>query len=145
MRKRLGRSFPGPALAIRTVRHLVIALGHRSCSSERMIKKPDNPATQAGKRDSVGPQDGERVPLPEGTLKDADSPSAKPHGTLRDQVATMEGEGQAQPQSDEVPPEERDGSRVIRPDNEKHTGQSPPEDVDGGPEGTTQGAKGGSG
>lgn len=27
----------------------------------------------------------------------------------------------------------KDGSRVIRPDSEKHTGQAPPEDVEGGP------------
>lgn len=40
--------------------------------------------------------------------KDADRPEAKPHGTLKDQVSAMEGEGQAQPQADEVPPEERD-------------------------------------
>ncbi len=39
--------------------------------------------------------------------KDADRPASKPHGTLHDQVTTMESEGQAQPQADELPPEER--------------------------------------
>ena len=41
------------------------------------------------------------------TPKDADRPASKPQGTLHDQVMTMESEGQAQPQADELPPEER--------------------------------------
>lgn len=43
---------------------------------------------------------------PEPVVKDATSPTSKPQGTLRDQVQTMESEGQAQPQADELPPEE---------------------------------------
>lgn len=43
---------------------------------------------------------------PERDVKDATSTASKPQGTLRDQVQTMESEGQSQPQSDEVPPEE---------------------------------------
>jgi len=46
---------------------------------------------------------GPHEPAPE--VKDADSPASKPQGTLRDQVTTMESEGQAQPQSDDQPPE----------------------------------------
>jgi hypothetical protein len=58
---------------------------------------------------------------------DAESPASKPQGTLHDQVKTMESEGQAQPQADEVPPEER-ASQGIAPlpepdvqDGEEHT------------------------
>ena len=43
---------------------------------------------------------------PEAKIKDASSPASKPQGTLRDQVQTMESEGQSQPQADELPPEE---------------------------------------
>lgn len=39
--------------------------------------------------------------------QNSNNPAAKPHGSLRDQVQTMESEGQAQPQADELPPEER--------------------------------------
>ena len=48
-------------------------------------------------------------PSPDGDAhaKDATSTASKPQGTLQDQVKTMESEGQAQPQSDELPPEER--------------------------------------
>jgi hypothetical protein len=44
---------------------------------------------------------------PDPPPKDADSPASKPQGSLHDQVKTMESEGQAQPQADEVAPEER--------------------------------------
>jgi hypothetical protein len=59
-------------------------------------KKTDQPAPHAGEREK-----------PTGQDRQADRPASKPQGTLHDQVATMESEGQAQPQADELPPEER--------------------------------------
>jgi hypothetical protein len=44
------------------------------------------------------------APQPEAA--EADSPTAKPQGTLEDQVNTMESEGQAQPQEGDRTPEE---------------------------------------
>jgi hypothetical protein len=61
--------------------------------------KTDQPAPHAGEIEKATGQ--------LATPKDADSPASKPQGTLHDQVTTMESEGQAQPQADEVPPEER--------------------------------------
>ena len=112
--------------------------------------RTDQPAPHAGEKEKPAGPDGNPAPQ---APKDADSPASKPQGTLQDQVKTMESEGQAQPQSDEVPPEERetnerpapDGTRVVRPDSEKWTGHAPPEDIDGGPEGATHGDKGGTG
>jgi hypothetical protein len=69
--------------------------------------KTDQPAPHAGEREKATGQPGQATPPP--TPKDADSPASKPQGTLQDQVKNMESEGQAQPQADEVPPEERDG------------------------------------
>ena len=39
------------------------------------------------------------------------------------------------------------GPRLVRPESEKHTGQAPPEDIDGGqdPTCTTRGDRGGTG
>lgn len=122
-----------------------------------MTNKTDDPRPDSSTTEAEYLQDTPLVPLPgvkpedaentEAKPKDADRPEAKPHGTLKDQINTMEGEGQAQPQAGELPPEEHDGSRVVRPDSEKHTGQAPPEDIDGGspPEGTKLGDKGGTG
>jgi hypothetical protein len=62
-------------------------------------KKSDQPAPHAGEREKATGQDDVR-------------PAAKPQGTLHDQVKTMESEGQAQPQADEVPPEERVGKGI---------------------------------
>ena len=73
-------------------------------------KKTDQPAPQTREREKAMGQDRQAappVPGPDQPVKDADSPASKPQGTLHDQVKTMESEGQAQPQSDEVPPEER--------------------------------------
>ena len=66
----------------------------------------DQPAPQAGERATAAGQDGQTKPHTS-TAKDAERPASKPQGTLHDQVKTMESEGQAQPQADEVPPEER--------------------------------------
>lgn len=62
--------------------------------------KTDHPAPHSGEREKASEQ-------PATVPKDADSAASKPQGTLHDQVKTMESEGQAQPQADEVPPEER--------------------------------------
>lgn len=70
---------------------------HRLCSTRGMEpKKTDQPPPPAGEREK-----------PTGQDRQADSPASKPQGTLRDQITTMESEGQAQPQADELPPEER--------------------------------------
>ena len=74
-------------------------------------KKTDQPAPHAGEREKAAGQDWQaRRPAAVGggaTPKDADRPASKPQGTLHDQVKTMESEGQAQPQADELPPEAR--------------------------------------
>ncbi|MGD9904775.1 MAG: hypothetical protein AB7U83_15030 [Vicinamibacterales bacterium] len=57
--------------------------------------------TQSGARTDGAKDAGGKVPAPATPPKDADSPTSKPHGTVADQVATMESEGQAQPQADE--------------------------------------------
>jgi hypothetical protein len=64
-----------------------------------MPQDPVNPAPHAGEKEPSDVQDG----------KDATSAASKPQGTLQDQVKNMESEGQAQPQSDELPPEEPKG------------------------------------
>jgi len=77
-----------------------------------MTKTPATATSPAREKDAAAAQNektatlvaGPHEPAPE--VKDADSPASKPQGTLRDQVTTMESEGQAQPQSDEPPPEE---------------------------------------
>ena len=68
--------------------------------------KTDQPAPHAGEREKTSGQPGKAMP-PDPPPKDADSPASKPQGSLHDQVKTMESEGQAQPQADEVAPEER--------------------------------------
>ena len=72
-------------------------------------KKNDQPAPHAGEREKAASDRGqEQPPAVSGsdpTPKDADRPASKPQGTLHDQVATMESEGQ--PQADELAPEER--------------------------------------
>jgi hypothetical protein len=73
--------------------------------------KSDQPEPSTGERTQTTRQDGKSKPQPS-TPKDADRPAAKPQGTLHDQVKTMESEGQAQPQADEVPPEERPGKGI---------------------------------
>ena len=79
-----------------------------------MTNKPDDPPPDSAPTEAEYLQDTPLVPLPsvkpdeaspQAKPKDADSPAAKPHGTLKDQVSTMEGEGQAQPQAGELPPE----------------------------------------
>lgn len=61
-----------------------------------------------GKEDTARTQNGQSTTpaAADQKVKDADRPAAKPQGSLSDQVATMESEGQAQPQADEVPSEE---------------------------------------
>jgi hypothetical protein len=66
-----------------------------------MAKNTDNPAPHAGEKETVNVHDEDTA------AKDAGSDASKPQGTLRDQVTNMESEGQAQPQSGELPPEER--------------------------------------
>jgi len=69
--------------------------------------RTDQPAPHAGEKEKAAGQDGQEKPPAATKPKDATSPASKPQGTLADQVKTMESEGQAQPQADEVPPEER--------------------------------------
>ncbi len=57
--------------------------------------------------------DGRMTQISNAPVKDADSVASQPQGTLRDQVQTMESEGQSQPQAGEVPPEE--GHKGIPP------------------------------
>jgi hypothetical protein len=71
-----------------------------------MATKTDNPAPHAGEKETVNVHDEDQ------TAKDASGDASKPQGTLRDQVTNMESEGQAQPQSGELPPE--DGPVVER-------------------------------
>jgi hypothetical protein len=69
-----------------------------------------NPAPHAGEKETSGIHDEKPAsasPDDGAEAKDATSTASKPQGTLQDQIKTMESEGQAQPQSDEVPPEER--------------------------------------
>ena len=66
-----------------------------------MAENTDNPAPHAGEKETVNIHDEEQA------AKDASSTASKPQGTLRDQEMNMESEGQAQPQSGELPPEER--------------------------------------
>jgi hypothetical protein len=80
-----------------------------------MTSRTDDPPPDSRPTEAEYLQDTPLVPLPgvkpkeadspAAKPKDADSPAAKPHGTLKDQVSTMEGEGQAQPQAGELPPE----------------------------------------
>jgi len=75
-----------------------------------MTQNTANPAPHAGEKEPANVHDGQHVPPSAGgdaEAKDADSTASKPQGTLQDQVKTMESEGQAQPQSDDLPPEER--------------------------------------
>jgi hypothetical protein len=65
-----------------------------------MAENTDNPAPHAGEKETVNIHDEEQA------AKDASSTASKPQGTLRDQEKNMESEGQAQPQSGELPPEE---------------------------------------
>lgn len=71
--------------------------------------RTDQPAPHAGEKEKGAGVDGKRPTQP--VPGDAASPTSKPQGTLRDQEATMEAEGQAQPQEGDRPPEdlERDG------------------------------------
>ena len=66
-----------------------------------MAKNTDNPAPHAGEKEAVRIHDEDQV------ANDANSDASKPQGTLRDQEKNMESEGQAQPQSGELPPEDR--------------------------------------
>ena len=82
-----------------------------------MSQKPDAPAPHGREKDTSSVHGGKPVPpSPEGdaNAKDATSTASKPQGTLQDQIKTMESEGQAQPQSDEVPPEERPKGKGAR-------------------------------
>ena len=63
-------------------------------------QKTDQPAPHAGEREKTAGQ------AEQATAHDATSPASKPQGTLGDQIKTMESEGQAQPQADELPSEE---------------------------------------
>jgi hypothetical protein len=67
--------------------------------------RTDQPAPHAGKKNKAHT-----------SPKDADSPASKPQGTLRDQVQTMESEGQAQPQEGDFTPEELDDPTAGRAD-----------------------------
>ena len=82
-----------------------------------MTQNTVNPAPHAGDKDTSGVHDRNLAPpstdgAAEG--RDATSTASKPQGTLQDQIKTLAGEGQAQPQSDEVPPEERQKSKDAR-------------------------------
>ena len=75
-----------------------------------MTQNTVNPAPHAGEKDTSSVHGGKAAPPSPGGdahAEDATSTASKPQGTLQDQVQTMESEGQAQPQSDELPPEER--------------------------------------
>jgi hypothetical protein len=84
--------------------------------------KTEQPAPHAGERERGTRQDGEAMPPQaldpkpgdtgrEPQPRDAESPTAKPQGTLEDQISNMESEGQAQPQVGDRTPEdlEREG------------------------------------
>ena len=82
-----------------------------------MTQNTVNPAPHAGEKDTSGVHTEKPVkPSPDGEAdaKDATSAASKPQGTLQDQIKTMESEGQAQPQSDELPPEERPKGKGAR-------------------------------
>lgn len=70
-----------------------------------MTNQPTAAAHHQGNKGHAATQDQQTTSLAaaEPEAKDADRPAAKPQGSLSDQVATMESEGQAQPQADEVP------------------------------------------
>jgi hypothetical protein len=112
----LGESWPGRAFG-RDAPSLERDNGHWSCCSECMTQNTVNPAPHAGEKDTSGVHTGKPVkPSPDDAddAKDATSTASKPQGTLQDQIKTMESEGQAQPQSDEVPPEERPKGKGAR-------------------------------
>jgi len=74
-------------------------------------KKTDQPAPHAGESEKAAGQDRQsQRPAAVGdgsTHKDSHRSVSKRQGTLHDQVKTIESEGQAQPQDDERPFEER--------------------------------------
>lgn len=87
-----------------------------------MAHRDDNRGTHADEKEAGVAQDGQTATLVAGghepdapQAKDADSPASKPQGTLRDQVSTMESEGQAQPQADDVPPDDAPTGKGIPP------------------------------
>ena len=74
-------------------------------------EKTDHSAHHADQREkAAGDRGQEQPPAASGggpAPKNEDRPACKPQGTLHDQVATLESEGRAQPQADELTPEER--------------------------------------
>ena len=87
-----------------------------------MAHRDDNRGTHADEKEAGVAQNGQTATLvaaghePEvAPAKDADSPASKPQGTLRDQVTTMESEGQAQPQADELAADHEPTGKGIPP------------------------------
>ena len=87
-----------------------------------MAHRDDTRGTHADEKEAGVAQNGQTATLVAGghepdvaPAKDADSPASKPQGTLRDQVTTMDSEGQAQPQADKVPPDEVPTGKGIPP------------------------------
>jgi hypothetical protein len=87
-----------------------------------MAHRDDNRGTPDDKKEEGVAQNGQTATLVAGghepdvtSAKDADSPASKPQGTLRDQVSTMESEGQAQPQADELPADQEPTGKGIPP------------------------------
>lgn len=76
--------------------------------------RTDQPAPRAAQK--VKATDPDRKRAPQAEPNDADSPAAKPQGTLEDQVQTMESEGQAQHQEGDLTPEELDDPMAGSPD-----------------------------
>lgn len=87
-----------------------------------MAHRDDNRGTHTDDKEAGVAQNGQTATLVAGghepgiaPAKDADSPASKPQGTLRDQVTTMEAEGQAQPQADELPADQAPTGKGIPP------------------------------
>jgi hypothetical protein len=87
-----------------------------------MAHRDDNRGTHADEEVAGAAQNGQTATVAAGgnepdvtPAKDADSPASKPHGTLRDQVTTMEAEGQAQPQADELPADSETTGKGVPP------------------------------
>jgi hypothetical protein len=77
-------------------------------ADERAKRGKNVPLGDPGDRDTGVREDGLRISNRPGdrdeSPKDPTNPASKPHGTTKDQVTEMEGEGQAQVTGQEPPP-----------------------------------------
>ena len=76
--------------------------GEPSPDGPDLDRLPDEPLPDASHATHVPPLPA--TDLPDPPVLDPKNPSSKPQGTTRDQVDTMEGEGQAQQPGQEPPP-----------------------------------------